>query len=190
MDSINIIKSLKDNLGNKNIGASIIYTSIVKDIPKGGRKDKVTGLYPNELANHVVTKEVHANVKVNHNYESSVSNRAEKVGGDSDFTANSLPWGQWVEGYENVLIAHNDKTYVRLYFGLGFDGVHEVKYFVDGRPATEEEIVAIKASIPEEEGSKKQAESGIALEEQIFPRTLAVENIKVFKCGDYSFSKE
>lgn len=47
----------------------------------------------------------------------------------------SLPWGNWVEGYENLLISHKDSLYVRFYSAP--NDVH-TKYLVDGKEVSKE----------------------------------------------------
>ena len=52
----------------------------------------------------------------NANYENAVNNRLPKGDGEGEkFVAESLPWGTWIEGAANKLIAHKGETYVRFY---------------------------------------------------------------------------
>lgn len=60
-----------------------------------------------------------------------------------------LPWGQWMAGYENYLIEHNGKVYLRLYT----DDIHSVKsvWYLNGKETTkqyleENKIIGKKSS--------------------------------------------
>lgn len=50
----------------------------------------------------------------NMDYQNSTNRELERRGVEGDFEAQSLPWGQWVEG-SKVLITHKGELYARMY---------------------------------------------------------------------------
>ena len=73
------------------------------------------GGIPKKVISGVVTKLVTTSCQVNYSYESAVNNRLEKQGSERVFKAQSLPWGAWVEGFENKLIEHKGNLYLCYY---------------------------------------------------------------------------
>lgn len=51
---------------------------------------------------------------------------------------HELPWGNWMEGHEGLLIEHKGKTYVRLYPAMN---VAKVQYYLGGRPIDKNELM-------------------------------------------------
>lgn len=68
---------------------------------------------------------------------------------------NSLPYGAWVEGKENMLIENNGKTQIRFYATA--DTKTATTYFVDGKEATEEEVALIKSFLPKRSETERKA---------------------------------
>ena len=52
----------------------------------------------------------------------------------------SLPWGQWRAGFETMIIDHKDCEYVRLYPATFDNLVPTVQWFMNGQPATYEQV--------------------------------------------------
>ena len=51
----------------------------------------------------------------------------------------SLPWGHWLANYENYIIEHCDKHYLRIYEGT----IKAVtKWLLNGKETTKEELIA------------------------------------------------
>lgn len=167
----NLVEFIKTIKGCKI--ASIKYVSEVK-IPK---KYGIVG---------IVEKSVEKQVQVNYCYENAVNNRLEKQGDEREFVAQSLPWGQWVEGQVNKLIEHKGELYLRVY-SVNSGTKVKVEYFVDGVAATDEQIAIIK----EYEQSKNkvsatQAEMGL-VENQVKPSSVKVRNITMFRVGGETY---
>jgi hypothetical protein len=90
-----------------------------------------------------------------------------------EWVESPLPWGELVNG---AVITHKGKEYVRLYaFG---NMVPEVDYFIDGRIATESEVVKIKEAIGEKTESKKQTEHGMLDDYKLVVRSPKLESIQ------------
>jgi len=112
--------------------------------------------------------------QVNYSYENAVNNRAEKEqGAPVDFVAAPLRWGQWVDGQVNKLIENKGTIYLR-YYGVQ-NGKVDCKYFVGGKPATDEQVALIK-EFSEKKPSATQAAAGLT-ENQVVCRVVKVENI-------------
>ena len=112
--------------------------------------------------------------QVNYSYENAVNNRgAKEQGAPIDFVAASLRWGTWVVGQENKLIEHKGTIYLR-YYGVQ-NGKVDNKYFVGGKPATDEQIALIK-QFTEKKTSATQAAAGLT-ENQVVCRVVKIENI-------------
>jgi hypothetical protein len=160
-----LIETIKNLKGCKI--ATITYQTIVK-LPK---KYGIDG---------VVTKTAKMQCQLNYDYRNAVNNRLEKQGDEREFVAQSLPWGQWVEGQVNKLIEHKgDELYLRIY--IMKNAKSEKAYFVNGVPATQEQISIIKVY----ESSKyrpigTQAEVGL-VENQVMPKDIKLSNILELK---------
>ena len=124
----------------------------------------------------VVQKDVQMQVQLNWGYENVVNTRLEKQGDERVFKAQSLRWGAWFEGQVNKIILHKGELYLRAYT-MNSNTKKVVEYFVDGVPATAEQIAIIK----EYEQSKNkvsatQSESGLT-ENQVKPMAIKFANI-------------
>lgn len=135
----------------------------------------------------IVRKMVHTQVEFNFGYGNGVSNRASKEQGEKVvFVPMSLPFGSWVKGQENKLIEHKGKLYVRFY---GLKGAAcDVQYFVNGKPATEEQIAKIK-QYTKKAPSARQTEAGLT-ENQVVVRSIAIENITAISVNGEKVSRE
>ena len=131
-----------------------------------------------------VTKVTTKEVQINYDYEDAVNNRLKKEGKAPTFSAKSLPWGEWL--IPNKIITHNGKCYLRMYEFKG--AKHETKYFVNGQPANEYQLIAIK----EYENSKRKPSTtqGLTQENEVRPTNVAEENILAFKCGEIQYNKQ
>lgn len=119
-----------------------------------------------------VTKRVVAQMQFGYSYENACNNRcADGV----TFVADSLSWGAWVEGLENKVIVHKEEYYLRLYDIHGKRA--KITYFVDGVPATEEQITEFMAFVPQSKPSAKQLAHGIEEERQVMPKAIKFSNI-------------
>lgn len=101
-----------------------------------------------------------------YSYENAVNNRLEKVGCESDFVAEPLPWGEWL--HPNKVITHKDTLYIRTYNVKGVKP--RTFYFLDGRLATPEQYEEFKAHFkPCKSTSSRQTEAGLT-ENQVKPK--------------------
>ena len=129
-----------------------------------------------------VTKRVVAQMQFGYSYENACNNRcADGV----TFVADSLSWGAWVEGLENKVIVHKEEYYLRLYDIHGKRA--KVTYFVDGVPATEEQIAEFMVFVPQSKPSAKQLAHGIKEERQVMPKAIKFSNIIEFTINGQTF---
>ncbi|MCQ2739794.1 MAG: hypothetical protein MJ237_06160 [bacterium] len=150
-------------------------------------KVKLTKAQAADVCGVDIRKIVRTQVQFNFSYENAVANRASKEQGEKvEFTAMSLPWGKWVDGQVNKLIENKGALYVR-YYGLSGASI-DVQYFVDGKPATAEQIAKIK-QYTEREPSARQTEAGLT-ENQVIARCVALANIISISVNGEKVSRE
>jgi hypothetical protein len=127
------------------------------------------------LVGGIATKRVHTQVQLNWGYENAVNGRLEKQGDERTFVAEKLPYGEWVKDMENKVILYKDEYYLRAYKMNG--AMYDAEYFVDGIPATAEQVALLKAK---ESAAKKpsntQAVEGL-VENQVKPFNIKFTNI-------------
>jgi hypothetical protein len=83
-----------------------------------------------------VEKVTSMSIRAGVDYDSMKVVKEKRESGELPAENAGLPWGQWVEF--PYLIAHKDKHYLRLY--PNGNGKIETQYFLNGSPATMEEI--------------------------------------------------
>lgn len=71
---------------------------------------------------------------INYTHQKSVQMKVES--GEKQLT-HELPWGNWKEGYDNLIIEHKGNDYVRLYLGANNP---KVKYVLNGKEVTKKEL--------------------------------------------------
>jgi hypothetical protein len=131
------------------------------------------GGIPKKVINGVVTKLVKAQIQFNYNYANAVNNRLANSGCEANFEADKLPWGEWL--IPNKVITHKDSLYIRYY---DYEGAKvESIWFVDGKPATSEQMDVIVGYLRSKNTeSKKQAEHGLT-SHQVKPKVVKAVNI-------------
>lgn len=108
-------------------------------------------------------------------YEERVNEALVADGSAGTFKGGSLSWGEFVKGAEGRVIEYNGNYYVRCY--INNDNTPEVRYFVDGKDATDAQVKDIKAFTPEKGGSAKQANEGLAENKQVIPNNIPFDKI-------------
>lgn len=108
-------------------------------------------------------------------YEERVNEALVADGSVGDFKTASLPWGEWI--VEGKTISHNGKVYARCYIVEGTSNVVSVEYTVNGKPATEKQIEAIKQFTPEKKQSAKQEAAGLERGKQVIPNNIDLDKV-------------
>lgn len=140
---------------------------------------------PKYLGLGKVEKYVVVNGQFNYDYETAINNRLEKSGKERNFDGQKLPWGSWL--YPNKVIENKGKFYLRFYCVKGQRP--NVTYYVNDRPATDNEVATIKAwQDTLAKGSATQAASGLT-ENQVEPRNIEVVKIDEFKGGGIHYQQ-
>ena len=161
----NLIINEVNSLSIANPFVTIGYTTEVK-------------LKKNSLfAKGSVTKQsVVKNAQIGFSYENAVNNHLKAQGSEANFEAQSLPWGEWL--ITNKVIKHKDALYLR-YYSVA-NTLTESEYYVNGKPATSEQIEQIKSLLPTKAPSGTQSAAGL-VERQVKPQNVKFENITFIK---------
>jgi len=144
--------------------------SFMQVIYKGAVKMRKT---KNPFAEVGILKKTSINVSFFGSYENAVNNRLKKAGLQADFTANPLPWGEWLVA--NKIIEHKGSKYVRFYMHKNSNP--KTEYFYNGDKMSTEQLTIAKEFFQEHGESKRQSDAGLEVEEQSKPFTIGVDNI-------------
>jgi hypothetical protein len=109
-------------------------------------------------------------------YQNSIVRESDRQGAQAEnFTAESLPWGEWL--YANRVISHNGKLYLRTQFTPGQRKVKTTKVLAyrdgQGKFLSHDEI---KSFLPPLRESSKQQAQGLNRTVQV--RTFCFDSIK------------
>lgn len=83
-----------------------------------------------EKAGISVTKSSIFAIRLGSDYESVVNRRLKAEGKEGDFTAQTLPWGQWAKGWEGKVIQHGGGVYIRI---MGVKATPTVQWLLNGK---------------------------------------------------------
>lgn len=118
-------------------------------------------------------------MQFNYDYERAVNNRLEKAGCEANFSAESLPWGEWL--IPNKVISHKDTLYLRTYNVKG--AKPRSFYFLDGHIASAEEYAEFSQYFkPCKPTSNRQTEAGL-VENQVKPKNYKFGSILRISMG-------
>lgn len=161
-----------------------VYTDV--EIVKGGRISKKNPRYPNEMANHTITKAYAITVGLGWDYANVFGNRATnglpqplkaeekaRIKGIVEHLPKGRKWAQFPYLLTNE---DNSKEYLRT-FVVRDNNPRNLVYFVDGRRATAEETAEIKRTMVKPMQSAKQAAEGLTGQDQVMPRDYAMPSI-------------
>ena len=115
------IEQFKDFIARNKKGSyvSITYKSDPHQLKRGG--------------NHIVEKLTTTTCRFGVSYANM------KVNADRD--TGSLPFGNWVQGYENYLIEYNGNIYVRVNTTQNGSNKPVTLYYCDGKETTKQELI-------------------------------------------------
>ena len=107
-------------------------------------------------------------------YEERVNEALKADGSTNEFKAKELPWGEWF--IMNKIIKYGANFYLRCYLDPDNKGTKE--YFVDGNPATAEQLKLIDEwEIKDKDYSERQLAEGLTADKQVYPQSVKFENI-------------
>ena len=99
-----------------------VFTTITQITTKKPTKD---------FKDAIIEKHTQTVIRMGISYQNMKQNQNRITG--------KLPWGQWMAGYENYLIEHKEKVYLRLYR----DSIHQEKtvWYLNGKETTEKYLI-------------------------------------------------
>jgi hypothetical protein len=170
------MKISKQDLVNILVKASATVESVEVQTYSVAKMNKRNNPLKDERVNKLQTIEY----AYGKSYEQRVNEALEENGKEGTFKSKKLPWGEWLEGAEGSVIAHTkngeDKLYIRCYLKKGVDP--KTEYYVNGKPATEEEVATIKEFTPSRtKDSSTQSEAGLEQEQQVVVNAVDFDNI-------------
>ena len=166
-----------DNTDANNV--TLLYETPVKMNKKGNPffvKEGRTLVQVNS-----VTKKVIDTFGFGLNYTDEVNRGLKSAGADANYQAGEVSWAETV--VPNKVIKHKTtgKYYIKIFnsYIAGKPMVERtVEYFVDGQPATDEQMKTIKEFEIKTDGNiKKQEIAGLSNAEQVKMQTINVDNI-------------
>lgn len=162
-------------LGKGQSFASITATSM----PKMTKKHRVSKVPFNECFKGEVFKTYSMQCNVNVKYENAVNNQLKREGKNQlTFNGHSLPYGQWVEGLENIVIEYKGEYQLRYFQDLAGNSSGSVLYhYANGEELTAQEIKQLNGFLPKKSPAKNQGTT----EKEIKPRNIKFSGITELK---------
>ena len=148
-----------------NDGGSATFATIIANVEQDMVK---TG---NPLRKATITKLVNYKFLLNAVYQNAVNNQRVREGKEADFKAQSN-WHEKVYDSKNGAIVRNKKAHDKMYLSGIVENAEVLKYFVDGREATAEEVEIIKNF------KRTSSAANQKLDDEIIFRTIKIEGIK------------
>ena len=176
----NMVNNLTNGIKNYNKGTfgTIVETLTAPKMNKGGRM----GIAPNPLFGRVTKITRYTNVRLGVSYESVVRSKMERNGENPDnWQGQASSVGIYYNDY--LLQGRKDPQQYYLKIGLFPNTRTESAYFVDGRPATSEEVETINAYLPAKSESAKQIAAGIPADEVYNIVSPKLENVTLITQG-------
>jgi hypothetical protein len=148
-----------------NDGGSATFATIIANVEQKMIK---TG---NPLRKANITKLVNYKFLLNAVYQNAVNNQRIRESKDANFVAKGN-WHEKVYDSKNGAIVRNKTNHDNKYLSGIVENAEVLKYFVDNRKATAEEIAIIK------QFKQKSSAKNQGLENEVIFRTIKIEGIK------------
>lgn len=182
METIKKIDSVCEFISAHNKGTFGVWAITVTDCDKSFRKG--TKANRNQYLGRVLKATFVKNAILGISYEGALKGAAKRSDVENfEYQVSKLPWGEWKQ--YPYIISHKEKDYLRLFSNKAT--VFKSVYFIDGREATESEVIEIKQWLPERKASSKQLESGITEDEAITPLTYCFDSILLLQQGEKQY---
>lgn len=142
---------------------------------------------------NVVTKRTISTYGFNLNYKDEVEKELKRAGKEGEYQVKERAWAETV--VPNKVIRHkgNGTLYLVVYnsFILNHPAIEkESEYYVDGVPATEEQMETIFQFEIGHSGVKKQEDAGLSEENQVSQQTIKFDNIISIVIGNTMYELE
>lgn len=181
-----MVSSLMNGMKNYRKGSfgTIVSTITTPKMNKGGKM----GVAPNPLYNRVEKHTTYTNVRLGVSYENVIKAKMQRNGENPD---NWQSQASSVGKYYNDFLLQSRKEENQFYLKIGLfpNTTTESTYFVDGRPATDEEMAIINAYTPEKTAPTKQTEAGIPEDEVYFIVSPKLDNVVSITQGEKTLYK-
>ncbi len=178
-----IVNTLKDGGSMKFVH---FQGNVEVKMNKGGKS------HTNPLADEKVTKKGIYSIMVNASYRNAVNKEREREGLDKK-TDFKEPWYTYVIDTDNGGLVystnHPERGYYLRYI-LNTNNPNSkpytfIGYFVNGVPATPEQVEIIQQYKQERSEPAKQGDNGEVLDRPVYPEVIKIENIEVLNANGY-----
>lgn len=186
MENNVMVNGLMNGLKNYNKGTfgTIVSTITTPKMNKGGKM----GVAPNPLYNRVEKHTTYTNVRLGVSYENVVKAKMERAGENPENWHNQASSvGEYYNEY--LLKSRKDNNQFYLKIGLFPNTKIESAFYVDGIPATKEQMSIINAYTPEKSLPTKQIEAGIPEDEVYNVVSPKLENVVSITQGEKTLYK-
>lgn len=180
MENENMVNQFSNGIKNYNKGTfgTCVETLTIPKMNKGGK----SGIASNPLFGRVTKITRYTNVRLGVSYESVVRAKLERNGENPDnWQGQASSVGEHYNEY--LLKSRKDDNMYYLKIGLFPNTKTESTYFVDGRPATKEEVETINAYLPAKSEPAKQIAAGIPADEVYNIVSPKLENVTLITQG-------
>lgn len=180
-NELNAVETLSANLKK---GASAKVVSY-----KETKMNKGTKLNRNPFLGRVFERTSIGGWVVGTNYSNSCQNAAERSGSTETFEAKSS-WHIYYNDFFETDKATGMKFYLQLQKSAKTGCKTEKTYYLDGKPATDEEVKMIKEWLPksEKKQSSSQVEAGIGAEYEREYILVTLANIETIEQGGFTYN--
>jgi len=169
---LNAIKTI--TLGKGQSFASIVATTA----PRMTKKHRETKVLFSDIYKGEVYKTYKISCNINVNYENAVNNQLQREDKKQlTFSGYSLPYGNWVEGLENIVIEYKGEYQLRYFTGMSNNTKGDITWhYANGEQLTEWEISQLSGFL-----SKKSPAKNQGTEKEIKPRNIKFAGITEIK---------
>lgn len=136
----------------------------------------------------IVEKEIRATYEFGANYADKINEALKEKGLDGNFQTKERGWAETV--IKDKLIRHKEKgnLYVKVYASDDEDNM-ECSYYIDGNPASPEDLETIKKfEIKKDKSIKTQESAGLEKSEQVKTFLITLDNIKEFTLDSETYT--
>ena len=176
-----IVETLSQNLKK---GAAVNVTTFKETTMNKGTKTN-----RNPFLGRVTEQTTLGGWQVGTNYSNSCQKAANRSGSDEEFEAKQS-WHIYYNDFFETDKNTNMKFYLQLQKSAKSGCKTEKTYFIDGKPATEEEVNLIKEWLPKSKKnqSSSQVNAGIDEEHEREYILIALSNIQSIKQGEFNYN--
>ena len=141
--------------------------------PKCTKKHRVSKDLFDTIFTGAVYKTTVTTCNINVKYENAVNNQLKREGMNQlTFAGETLPYGEWVDGLENIVIVHNESYQLRYFVGMNDNKPSVVYHYANGVELTEWEREQLNGFLPKKYAAKNQG-----TDKEIKPRNVKFASV-------------